>query len=227
MEPKQIIFRDKADTVTLPNTSAQLNVRFQLLQRKFIHNNKLKHHQRIPAIYEYVDEYAKSLSNYVVCQKGCSHCCRIDVSVTRLEAEHIYRKSRSELILDHTGTTRTTGHLGTACTFLESDGSCGIYELRPLACRTFFTLDDPKYCETNEPHQTIGGTSAPNDLSHFGQLRTWLNKWSQDGGYAPRDIRDWFPPQNQAAASSGAAAAQVAGKPSLWAKLRAQLFPKD
>lgn len=35
---------------------------------------------------------------------------------------------------------------GQACPFLESDGACGVYERRPMACRMFYSESAPRFC---------------------------------------------------------------------------------
>jgi Fe-S-cluster containining protein len=35
---------------------------------------------------------------------------------------------------------------GVPCTFLEADGSCGVYDHRPMACRMFFAESPPRFC---------------------------------------------------------------------------------
>jgi Fe-S-cluster containining protein len=33
------------------------------------------------------------------------------------------------------------------CVFLDDDGSCGIYAIRPLSCRMYLSFSDPSYCD--------------------------------------------------------------------------------
>ncbi|HEX2612229.1 MAG TPA: YkgJ family cysteine cluster protein [Fibrobacteria bacterium] len=35
---------------------------------------------------------------------------------------------------------------GLPCAFLEADGSCGVYDQRPMACRMFFAESSPRFC---------------------------------------------------------------------------------
>jgi Fe-S-cluster containining protein len=35
---------------------------------------------------------------------------------------------------------------GLPCPFLETDGTCGVYESRPMACRMFFAESAPRFC---------------------------------------------------------------------------------
>lgn len=78
---------------------------------------------RLEAVYGYLDRYAEFVSSFSVCSKGCSHCCSIDVSVSRLEAEYIMWKGGPTL--DQHGKTQTTGHKDT-CTFLAEDGDLSV-----------------------------------------------------------------------------------------------------
>jgi uncharacterized protein len=70
------------------------------------------------------------------CRKGCSACCRVELSVCDVEAQSI-----SEALAQlPTGrrlaiAARAEDENG-ACVFLRDDGACEIYEGRPLVCRT-------------------------------------------------------------------------------------------
>ncbi|HEP6430828.1 TPA: YkgJ family cysteine cluster protein [Burkholderia cenocepacia] len=146
---------------------------------------------RLEAVYGYLDRYAEFVSTFSVCSKGCSHCCSIDVSVSRLEAEYIMWKGGPAF--DQRGRAQTTGHKD-ACTFLSEDGSCSIYATRPFNCRTFFTLDDPKYCETPEvDHEVYGAASIGYGVSVYAGIAMWIGDWQKAHKLPYRDIRDWFP----------------------------------
>lgn len=63
------------------------------------------------------------------CGRGCSACCLDDLTVTAVEAERIRR--------DHSGLLATAlPHPPGACAFLDTDGSCRVYESRPSVCRS-------------------------------------------------------------------------------------------
>lgn len=95
------------------------------------------------------DAGTKVPSKFAACKKGCSHCCNIAVTLSRTEALHIaseiglsinessesdVEKTRSELDISHREI------YGTPCVFLK-EGSCSIYENRPLACRLQLNMD--------------------------------------------------------------------------------------
>jgi len=63
------------------------------------------------------------------CRRGCSACCLDDLSVSRIEAERI-RRAHGDL-LGH-GDPSPAG----ACAFLDQEGACRIYEVRPTICRS-------------------------------------------------------------------------------------------
>lgn len=63
------------------------------------------------------------------------------------------------------------------CVFLEEDGACGVHALRPYACRRFFSLSDPEFCDAAgvtssdhrgvmvEPHEALDRWSAVLDYA--------------------------------------------------------------
>lgn len=84
------------------------------------------------------------------CKKGCAICCRLEVQVFPQEAFRIARTLRgqpgleslvtalAEHVQRHRGITDTRQR--GFCPLLV-DGSCSIYEQRPLACRKMVSLD--------------------------------------------------------------------------------------
>lgn len=145
---------------------------------------------KVSSIYAYLEKYNEFVATFAVCEQGCNACCSIDVSMTRLEAEMISLKTGHEM---DRGSSQTRGHRGKPCTFLAEDGSCSVYDVRPFNCRTFHTLDDPKYCSTNIKHVVYGSADANYNSTILAGLAEWLGKANLSGGFMPRDIRDWFP----------------------------------
>jgi hypothetical protein len=90
------------------------------------------------------------------CRRGCTDCCRDDLTVFTVEAERIRREFPAVL----TEAPRSAG----ACAFLDAEGACRIYPARPYVCRTqglplrFFEIDRGgeiveyrDICPLNEP----------------------------------------------------------------------------
>ena len=101
------------------------------------------------------------------CCKGCSHCCHlVNIAVAVPEAlsvaEHVRARwsvgeldglqARVQTFLDHTEglTYEQRAHTRHPCPMLIDD-SCSVYEVRPLACRGWNSLDVSK-CEEDH-HQ--------------------------------------------------------------------------
>jgi Fe-S-cluster containining protein len=183
-------FRDKTDIRPLPPIPDELAAGLHELIETRINAPGLTLFQRLEAVYAHLDRYNAFVATFAVCRKGCSYCCRIDVDIGQLEAEYIALKSGAPL---DAGSTRTTGHRD-ACPFLARDGSCSVYAARPFNCRTFHTLDDPKYCaDGDEDHQTYGAAGAGYGVSAYALLARWLKGVHERRGAPYRDIRDWFP----------------------------------
>ena len=109
----------------------------------------------------------------VRCGKGCAHCCRLWVGVTRDEAELL-----AERVL--AGTARAdparleaqcawdapAAFLGkpreeASCVFLGPDGACSVYEDRPSICRAVLVASDPEYCRTGDQLTRITAVINP------------------------------------------------------------------
>jgi Fe-S-cluster containining protein len=113
----------------------------------------------------------------VTCSRGCDACCRHFVSSVEpfeLIALDHHVKSRSDyadmVIASHRRTVVyekimreeggdeeaddralyryfTRGH---PCGFLNGDGTCGVYEWRPMSCRMFYAESSPRFCAGKE-----------------------------------------------------------------------------
>lgn len=139
--------------------------------------------KRMQAVFRLCDGLATFTGDEVACRPGCSYCCHQAVAITQAEAE---------LISDFTGQpyvpsdgidvdTLRGQHTGTPCPFLK-DHRCSIYPVRPVACRTHYSLEDSLTpCDTDVPVKVF-------------YLNTQLYKMAAGviGGMLG-DIRDWFP----------------------------------
>jgi Fe-S-cluster containining protein len=71
------------------------------------------------------------------CQKGCYSCCQPGLTVSNVEARRI-----EDWLLEHPARLRRIQSrqdmLGDAnfCDLLDVEGSCSVYEVRPLICRS-------------------------------------------------------------------------------------------
>lgn len=190
MRPIPIQLLDKDDLRDLPPVPEELMAGMKELVDTRINAPGFTLFEKLEAVYAYLDRYNAFVATFTVCEKGCNHCCRVDVNVSRLEAEYIAVTKGA--VLDG-GETRTGGHEG-ACPFLASDGACSVYSARPFNCRTLHTLDDPKYCASGDvPHQLYGASGFGYQVPVYTALAAWLQRGHDQRGAPYRDIRDWFP----------------------------------
>ena len=116
----------------------------------------------------------------------------MNIHVTTFEAECI--ALTRDVPLDQRHGQITTGHKD-PCPFLSTNGTCSIYQQRPLFCRTYHSLSDPKLCATPSAviyqYGTLDGQMGNNV---YARLFDWVHyQNSVVPGAAIRDIRDFFP----------------------------------
>lgn len=72
------------------------------------------------------------------CQKGCHSCCQPGLTVSPVEREAIrgYLQSNPDLIPVLQNLEAADPHKGSRCRFLDREGACVIYPVRPLICRS-------------------------------------------------------------------------------------------
>lgn len=70
------------------------------------------------------------------CRLNCHSCCKPGLTVNSLEAKNIREGLSPALAAKMRALEATDAYQGLRCTFLEADGACGIYSLRPLVCRS-------------------------------------------------------------------------------------------
>ncbi|MCC6912553.1 MAG: YkgJ family cysteine cluster protein [Rhodospirillaceae bacterium] len=92
----------------------------------------------------------------IACRKGCTYCCYQNVGVTAIEAiaiasgimllkPHLAPRIAAEVDQIQGMTDGARAAQRKPCVFL-SDGLCSIHDIRPLACRAYFSLN-LKDCE--------------------------------------------------------------------------------
>jgi len=100
---------------------------------------------KLQRIYQLLDQIGEHTAGHVACRSGCADCCRMNVTISDLEARQIAA---------HTG--RTVAKLtvsvehpidtyrGVVCPFLV-DERCSIYDQRPRVCRQHVSFDTSAY----------------------------------------------------------------------------------
>jgi len=149
--------------------------------------------------YQRLVSIAKSVSDIIApvsaCSRGCSHCCKMAVTISSHEADLITKATgiphvkAKGLSLEVTQEQTVAKYSGVPCPFLKED-VCGIYEHRPLPCRTHFNISKyPALCDIeNNPGQ---------DVPNFDLRSVWYADAaiSMEVAYFD-DIREFFPDSN-------------------------------
>ena len=180
---KKTKFHDKSVIPNLPPIPKGLVNQAEATQRALeLNENPLA---KIKRVYDFTDKFTKFASQFTVCEKGCNYCCQIGVTVTTLEAKYIEANTNYKIKTNN----QPRPDILSPCPLLSDTGMCSVYEFRPMNCRTFHALDDPKYCKTGEEHQ-IYGVSGGEGIPIVLQFSRYIQ---QLNGRSPsKDIRDFF-----------------------------------
>ena len=137
---------------------------------------------------ELADRAAALMAPDVTCRKGCAHCCRIPVAISAGEARQIAKfigRTAHPVSTPATREENIARFTGKPCPFLK-DNLCTVYEVRPMVCRLFHSLEDnPELCDSaKHPGYPI---RRIND-DPFVYAWSWLLSDEQSC-----DIREYFP----------------------------------
>ncbi len=169
--PKEIAEQEDA----LPKELARLNSSPRVKLRK---------------VYQLLDKIGAAAESNVACGKGCSDCCKMNVTISDIEASQIAEHTgRRPVALKTPMTHDVSTFLGQPCPFLKED-ICSIYDQRPMVCRKHFNFDEtPYWCH---PSRSATVNLAKLGLSGvegaYMQIRT-----ARGARHILADIRDFFP----------------------------------
>jgi hypothetical protein len=148
--------------------------------------------EKLQLVYEFLGRVGQQhVARFATCTKGCSHCCHMDVQLTAFEAEYICIATG----IPHSHDAPLTMQHGTACPFLSKEGTCSIYEYRPLFCRTYHSLSEPRLCGVPGADVLQYGSveSGMGNVIYRG-VQQWIYFQNQQAaGGMLKDIRDFFP----------------------------------
>ncbi|SMF57148.1 YkgJ family cysteine cluster protein [Pseudobacteriovorax antillogorgiicola] len=96
----------------------------------------------------------------ISCGPQCSACCHQRVDILSMEEERIWQAVEDrQLVINQSRLDRQTASKGDwsqleytdrACVFLDEAHNCQIYDQRPLVCRRYYVLSEPKFCKTGD-----------------------------------------------------------------------------
>lgn len=132
-------------------------------------------HQNASSFFDKVIDKNEST---MACKKGCSACCRVDLSVFEIESELIRNwfmelSKLEQVVLANKWAQESQGGF---CQFLKED-ACTVYEVRPTICRTqglplFIESENLlDYCPLNFTEKT----PEKNDWLNLERLNTMLS----------------------------------------------------
>lgn len=171
--------------------SEELKKEENLFHNKIRIENSSKKNKLIK-LYNLADKILEQTKEFLPCQKGCSHCCYINVSITILEAEYIERNTGIKFRKLLTSKSYDNNKfLGITCPFLKNN-TCTIYKYRPFACRKHMSFDkDTFWCEIknfNDKKITMGS---------FDYEKSYYDITQYSGNTIYGDIRDFFGNKNE------------------------------
>jgi Fe-S-cluster containining protein len=134
-----------------------MNARFEIKQAK---------------LFELIEEMNQAIKPYLPCKAGCHHCCHMVTMIFEHEAKAMsaasgrpYQRPRARPPM--ITLTEANRFNGSACPFLE-DGSCSIYEARPLICRIHHSLEaSGDACALPKGGELVGQSVERIDPDHF------------------------------------------------------------
>jgi uncharacterized protein len=144
---------------------------------------------KLKRIYVAIDQISKIREPFVACSKGCADCCKMNISISRLEAQAISDATGKTFVnLSNSISHEDPKFIGVPCPFLNED-SCSIYEHRPLACRTHSSFHtSAEWCK---PDALLLERSVPM-LGWSGIETAFIETSIDKNQFVIADIRDFF-----------------------------------
>lgn len=102
-------------------------------------DNRFDHYrQLLGRVDEKFSEIFERNRSQFQCGRGCFGCCKSGLTVTNVEAEHLleWLKGHPEAVVAIQAAKRDRTIGIEFCGFLDADGSCLVYEARPVVCRS-------------------------------------------------------------------------------------------
>lgn len=163
--------------------------------RKVVHAN-MSYRAKYVQLRVIADQAGADIAPYSVCQRGCSDCCKIALSIMPHEALAIEAYSgikmtkpslEQSLKLVENPDGYRAQYIGSPCPFLRNS-ECSVYSVRPLACRLLHNIGDSYYCDPKLPEQDSHVARIDNRMIEAALVS--ITEGTKD---YPADIRMFFP----------------------------------
>lgn len=144
---------------------------------------------KLRRLYGVMDKISEVREQFVACGKGCSDCCKMNVSISKLEARLISQETKRPFVdLSEPIHHPVEAFVGKPCPFLV-DEACSIYEIRPLACRRHASFHSSEaWCKPD----LLLAEEVP--LVQFGGIdRAFVELSIEKRHLVIADVRDFFP----------------------------------
>lgn len=144
---------------------------------------------KLRKVYKLVDELGEAATPFIACKKGCSACCKMNVSISSVEAEQIAKYTQKNIRHLKRSIAHAIGHFsGIACPFLI-ENVCSIYEVRPYMCRAHVSFDTSSYwCEPERAYD-----AELQGVKFAGAMTAYKAIHEKTSNAIFADIRDFFP----------------------------------
>ncbi len=181
---KSIKIRSASFVNAIPH---ELSEREDNIQAKLANENASPR-SKLRKIYNLMTDLGSAAEPYVACAKGCSSCCKMNVTISQIEANLISEKTGLNVNqLANSKNHDSEEFIGIPCIFLK-DGSCSIYDVRPFVCRKHVWFDTSSYwCD---PQRSLEATMPMIEFS--GAAAAFFDVTKKDSGGIHADIRDFF-----------------------------------
>lgn len=144
---------------------------------------------KLGKIYSLLADLGQVAEPYIACGKGCSSCCKMNVTISQIEANLIAEKTgKKSKQLANSKTYNSDKFIGIPCVFLKDD-SCTIYDIRPFVCKHHLWFDTSAYWY-NPVHSLKVNVPM---LQFSGAQNAFCDVTKKDSGGIFADIRDFFP----------------------------------
>lgn len=142
----------------------------------------------VTRVYKLADQViAEAVGDNHVCRKGCAYCCKVPVQVTAIEMSYLV--AHYGVVVQHLKEKTSLVTVDTYCPMLnQEDATCTVWNERPLACRSFHSIDSYVPCAEDEAH-TLFAMRASQALTMLQDILIQLSESSNYAAYA--DIRQW------------------------------------